>query len=281
MDVGLLRGCRRSRPLAASPSSAAEGEPPLLPRVKPWEERPPRRIDRVGVVQPEPVAMLVDHVGVGAGREGSGNSCDYGKKSGKSISPSARERPRVGKFVRALARGRGFSTESLHQLAPELKRCHNTVIRATGLNRGRAGDKGNRHGNRRSKNHLTRLLDAIKRSDGPRMAREMERLEELLAQGARPACIPSWPISSSGAATAKALMFLGGETDIPVGALRRPAGQVSAGGSARFPPAWRRPGPGPESLWPGWSSAGLPAAPAFAARAGRGPFAGKTAGARR
>ena len=67
------------------------------------------------------------------------------------------------------------------------------------------------------KKSLNSLLDAIKRSDGPRISGEMGRLEELLARG-RAGLHPQLVHFLERRSYAKALMFLGGETDIPVGA---------------------------------------------------------------
>ena len=66
---------------------------------------------------------------------------------------------------------------------------------------------------------LISLLDAIKRSDGTTVAGEMERLDDFLAQGrAAGGLHPQLVHFLEKRSYAKALMFLGGETDIPVGA---------------------------------------------------------------
>jgi hypothetical protein len=67
------------------------------------------------------------------------------------------------------------------------------------------------------KESLNSLLDGIKRSDGPTIAAEMGRLEDLLARG-RPALHPQLVHFLERRSYAKALMFLGGATDIPAGA---------------------------------------------------------------
>lgn len=66
---------------------------------------------------------------------------------------------------------------------------------------------------------LISLLDAIKRSDGPVIAGEMAKLDEFLAQGrAAGGLHPQLVHFLEKRSYAKALMFLGGETGIPVGA---------------------------------------------------------------
>ena len=62
---------------------------------------------------------------------------------------------------------------------------------------------------------LISLLDAIKRSDGQVVAQEMARLDSLLEQG-RLALHPQLVHFMENRSYAKALMFLGGESDIPV-----------------------------------------------------------------
>ena len=65
---------------------------------------------------------------------------------------------------------------------------------------------------------LISLLDGIKRSDGPVIANEMGRLDEFLAQGrAAGGLHPQLEHFLEKRSYAKALMFLGGESDIPVG----------------------------------------------------------------
>jgi hypothetical protein len=67
------------------------------------------------------------------------------------------------------------------------------------------------------KRSLTALLAAIKSADGQTVAREMEKLDGLLAQG-RAELHPQLIHFLQNRSYAKAVMFLGGETDIPVGA---------------------------------------------------------------
>jgi hypothetical protein len=67
------------------------------------------------------------------------------------------------------------------------------------------------------KESLNSLLDAIKQADGSRVSREMGRLDDLLAQG-RADLHPQLVHFLERRSYAKALMYLGGETDIPVGA---------------------------------------------------------------
>ena len=61
------------------------------------------------------------------------------------------------------------------------------------------------------------LLAAIKVGDGQSVAEEMAHLDDFLAQG-RLALHPQFVHFLENRSYAKALMFLGGETDIPVGA---------------------------------------------------------------
>lgn len=64
---------------------------------------------------------------------------------------------------------------------------------------------------------IVALLAAIKAGDGQSVAEEMARLDDFLAQG-RLALHPQLVHFLENRSYAKALMFLGGETDIPVGA---------------------------------------------------------------
>lgn len=64
---------------------------------------------------------------------------------------------------------------------------------------------------------LNLLLAGIKQSDGPAIAREMERLDDYLQRG-RAELHPQLVHFLERRSYAKALMFLGGETEIPVGA---------------------------------------------------------------
>lgn len=67
------------------------------------------------------------------------------------------------------------------------------------------------------KSSVQNLLGAIHTADGARVAAEMERLDGLLTRG-RAALHPQLVHFLQNRSYAKALMFLGGETDIPVGA---------------------------------------------------------------
>jgi hypothetical protein len=67
------------------------------------------------------------------------------------------------------------------------------------------------------KESLNSLLDATKQADGTRVSHEMGRLDDLLARG-RADLHPQLVHFLERRSYAKALMFLGGETDIPVGA---------------------------------------------------------------
>lgn len=64
---------------------------------------------------------------------------------------------------------------------------------------------------------LISLLAGIKASDGPVIAAEMARLDDFLEHG-RVGLHPQLVHFLERRSYAKALMFLGGETDIPVGA---------------------------------------------------------------
>jgi hypothetical protein len=74
---------------------------------------------------------------------------------------------------------------------------------------------------------LISLLSAIKNSDGQTVASEMAKLDEYLERG-RPGLHPQLVHFLENRSYAKALMFLGGETNIPVGV---------CGGRAGKPPA--------------------------------------------
>jgi hypothetical protein len=67
------------------------------------------------------------------------------------------------------------------------------------------------------KEALAALLDGIRRSDGRVIATEMARLDDLLERG-RAGLHPQLAHFLERRSYAKALMFLGGESDIPVGA---------------------------------------------------------------
>lgn len=74
------------------------------------------------------------------------------------------------------------------------------------------------------KNSLSSLLAAIKTSDGQTVAEEMAKLDNLLEQG-RLALHPQLVHFLQNRSYAKALMFLGGESDIPVGVCGGRAGK--------------------------------------------------------
>lgn len=73
------------------------------------------------------------------------------------------------------------------------------------------------------------LLDAIKCSDGQAVALEMERLDGVLERG-RETLHPQLAHFLQNRSYAKALMFLGGENDIPVGVC---GGRAAKSGGAR------------------------------------------------
>ena len=66
------------------------------------------------------------------------------------------------------------------------------------------------------KTSLTALLAAIKLSDGQTVTDEMTRLDDFLERG-RAGLHPQLVHFLENRSYAKALMFLGGDTDIPVG----------------------------------------------------------------
>lgn len=74
------------------------------------------------------------------------------------------------------------------------------------------------------KTSLTTLLAGIKSGDGPIVAAEMEKLDGFLERG-RTALHPQLVHFLQNRSYAKAVMFLGGETDIPVGACGGRAGR--------------------------------------------------------
>ncbi|MEO6003448.1 MAG: hypothetical protein ABIZ04_01800 [Opitutus sp.] len=74
------------------------------------------------------------------------------------------------------------------------------------------------------KESLTRLLGAIKASDGQVVASEMAKLDDFLDRG-RATLHPQLVHFLQNRSYAKAVMFLGGETDIPVGACGGRAGR--------------------------------------------------------
>ena len=76
----------------------------------------------------------------------------------------------------------------------------------------------------RIKDSLTSLLGAIKASDPVTIVAEMDRLETLLGAG-RGTLHPQLVHFLQNRSYAKALMFLGGEKDIPVGVCGGRAGR--------------------------------------------------------
>jgi hypothetical protein len=75
------------------------------------------------------------------------------------------------------------------------------------------------------KESLISLLAAIKAADGQVVADSMARLDDSLARG-RGTLHPQLVHFLENRSYAKALMFLGGETDIPVGACGGRAGKT-------------------------------------------------------
>jgi hypothetical protein len=71
---------------------------------------------------------------------------------------------------------------------------------------------------------LTTLLASIKSADGQSVAAEMEKLDRYLDRG-RATLHPQLVHFLQNRSYAKAVMFLGGETDIPVGACGGRAGR--------------------------------------------------------
>ena len=74
------------------------------------------------------------------------------------------------------------------------------------------------------KGSLISLLAAIKAADGQGIARDMAQLDEALARG-RDTLHPQLVHFLGNRSYAKALMFLGGETNIPAGACGGRAGK--------------------------------------------------------
>jgi hypothetical protein len=74
------------------------------------------------------------------------------------------------------------------------------------------------------KDSLTALLAAIKAADGQMVATEMARLDDYLERG-RAGLHPQLVHFLQNRSYAKALMFLGGETNIPVGVCGGRAGK--------------------------------------------------------
>ena len=77
------------------------------------------------------------------------------------------------------------------------------------------------------KESLAALLAAIKASDGQTVADEMTRLDDYLARG-RAGLHPQLVHFLENRSYAKALMFLGGDTQIPVGNCGGRAGKTPA-----------------------------------------------------
>lgn len=74
---------------------------------------------------------------------------------------------------------------------------------------------------------LNALLSAIKTSDGQTIAAEMAKLDDYLEKG-RDTLHPQLAHFLQNRSYAKAVMFLGGELDIPVGVCGGRAGKVKA-----------------------------------------------------
>ena len=74
------------------------------------------------------------------------------------------------------------------------------------------------------KDSLTALLAAIKAADGQTIADQMARLDEYVSRG-RAGLHPQLVHFLENRSYAKALMFLGGESDIPVGVCGGRAGR--------------------------------------------------------
>ena len=77
------------------------------------------------------------------------------------------------------------------------------------------------------KDALNALLAAIKAADGQAIAEEMTKLDDYLARG-RAGLHPQLVHFLENRSYAKALMFLGGDTDIPVGVCGGRAGKPAA-----------------------------------------------------
>jgi hypothetical protein len=74
------------------------------------------------------------------------------------------------------------------------------------------------------KDSLTALLSAIKTADGQTVADEMAKLDEYVSRG-RAGLHPQLVHFLENRSYAKALMFLGGDTNIPVGVCGGRAGK--------------------------------------------------------
>lgn len=82
------------------------------------------------------------------------------------------------------------------------------------------------------KESLIALLAGIKAADGSVIAAEMVKLDDFLARGRGAGLHPQLVHFLENRSYAKAVMFLGGETDIPVGRCGGRAGTAPNGGSA-------------------------------------------------
>jgi hypothetical protein len=76
------------------------------------------------------------------------------------------------------------------------------------------------------KDALQSLIDAIKASDGQTIADAMTKLDDFLERG-RPGLHPQLVHFLENRSYAKALMFLGGASDIPVGVCGGRAGRAA------------------------------------------------------
>lgn len=82
------------------------------------------------------------------------------------------------------------------------------------------------------KDSLIALLDAIKASNGAAIAEQMEKLDGFLA-GGRETMHPQLVHFLEKRSYAKAVMFLGGESDIPAGICGGREGRATADGGNR------------------------------------------------
>lgn len=80
------------------------------------------------------------------------------------------------------------------------------------------------------KDSLMALLAGIKAADGRVIAEEMVKLDDYLAQGRGNGMHPQLVHFLENRSYAKALMYLGGETNIPVGRCGGRAGMPAEGG---------------------------------------------------
>lgn len=82
------------------------------------------------------------------------------------------------------------------------------------------------------KDSLITLLDAIKASNGATIAEQMEKLDGFLERG-RATMHPQLVHFLEKRSYAKAVMFLGGESDIPVGICGGREGRATGSGGNR------------------------------------------------